>query len=326
MKTSPEIKQIHKLLTGKQRFLITSHKDPDGDSIGSQLGLFHALKSRGKDVVIVNQGAIPEKYAFLDAERTISFSNGPLPFEPEVVIILECPVLDRIGFVRELIPQSAGLVNIDHHMDNQNYGQINLVDTASCAVGELIYFILSDGGYELTPLIAKNLYAAVICDTGNFRFASTTARGMKIAATLVEHGADPKAIFDQIFTKSSAATLRLLGLTLATLDTTAGGRIGYLTVTRDNVDKARARIEDSEGFVDYSLAIAGVRMGMLFKESGNGEIKVSIRSQNGIDAASFAKKYDGGGHVNAAGFTLKGRIDDVVKKVLAEAEGYIDAA
>jgi len=326
MNPSPEIKQILELLTDKLRFLITSHKDPDGDSIGSQLGLFHALKSRGKEVLVINQGAVPEKYAFLDADQTISYSNAPLPIEPEVVIVLECPVLDRIGFVRELIPQSATVVNIDHHIDNQNYGHVNLVDAKSCAVGELIYIILSDGGYELTPLIAKNLYAAVICDTGNFRFASTTARGMKIAATLVEHGADPKAIFDQIFSKSSAATLRLLGYTLATLGTAAGGRIGYMTVTSDIVDKARARIEDSEGFVDYSLAVADVRMGMLFKETGNGEIKVSIRSQNGIDAASFAKKYDGGGHVNAAGFTIKGRINDVVREVLSEAEGYIDAS
>jgi phosphoesterase RecJ-like protein len=326
MKISPEITQILDLMAGKNRFLITSHMDPDGDSIGSQMGLFLALKNRGKDIYIANQGGMPEKYAFLDPDKTIQFSNRPLPFEPEVAFVLECPALERIGFVRGLFPQSATVINIDHHLDNQNYGHINLVDIESCAVGEMIYAILKDGGHELTANIAMNLYAAIISDTGNFRFASTSARGMRVAAALIECGANPKEIFDRIFSKSSPETMRLLGYVLATLNTTADGRIGYMTVTRDLVDKASARIEDSEGFIDYSLGIAGVRMGILFKEMNSGEIKVSVRSQNGIDAASFAKKFSGGGHINAAGFTLKGDISGIVGRVLADAQGFIDAA
>jgi phosphoesterase RecJ-like protein len=216
------------------------------------------------------------------------------------------------------------LVNIDHHLDNDEYGHINLVDSTCCAVGELIYLIVREGNIPITPVIAQSLYAALICDTGNFRFASTTSRGMKIAAELVDHGANPKLIFDQIFSKSSAATLRLLGYTLESLDVAARGRISYMIVSRENVRRAGARIEDSEGFVDYSLAVAGTTMGLLFKEVGENEVKISVRSQNGVDAAEFAKRFEGGGHVNASGFTIRGPLRDVLKDVLEKAGANVE--
>ncbi len=324
-KRNPEIDSILKLMSEKSRFLITAHKDPDGDSVGSQLGLYRILINAGKTARIANQGGLPEKYHFLDPQGLISFNNSPLGYVPEVIFILECPSLERIGSVAELIPESAIKVNIDHHKDNQNYGDINLVDYKRCAVGELIYDIIESGGYKITPDIAEDLYAAVICDTGNFRFASTTAEGMKVAASLIEQGAVPKRIFDNIFSKSSPSTLRLLGLTLASLKVAGDGLISYMQVTQDSVTRAQARLEDSEGFVDYSLAVSGVRMGILFKETGNGEIRISVRSQNGIDAARFAKRFNGGGHTNAAGFTLNGRLPEVVEQVLAGASEYIHA-
>ena len=180
MKRSPEIAQILKLMEEKESFLITSHKDPDGDSIGSQLGLYHILKNLDKKVIIVNQGNMPERYFFLDSQKIISFVDAPLPFEPEVEFVLECPSIDRVGFVQNLVPGNTIKINIDHHQDNKIYGDINYIDPFSCAVGELIYFIIDEGKFDINPEIAQNLYAALICDTGNFRFASTTARGMKI--------------------------------------------------------------------------------------------------------------------------------------------------
>jgi phosphoesterase RecJ-like protein len=320
---SPEIDDILKLMRGKDRFLITSHKDPDGDSIGSQLGLYRVLVNTGKKAQIVNQGGLPEKYTFLDPRGFISFDNSALKFEPEVVFVLECPTLDRIGDVQKIIPPSASIINIDHHRDNRNYADINLVDIGRCAVGELLFDIIDTGKYEVTPEIAEDLYAAVVCDTGNFRFASTTSKGMKIAAELIDRGVNPKKIFDHIFSKFAPGTLRLLGLTLASLQVTDSGLISYMQVTLDNVSKARARMEDSEGFVDYCLTVNGVRMGILFKEVENNEVKISVRSQNGIDASGFAKGFDGGGHINAAGFTLKGLLPDVVERVLTKATEYV---
>jgi phosphoesterase RecJ-like protein len=271
-------------------------------------------------------GGMPERYRFLDPDGIIHFSDRPLGFDPEVVFVLECPVLERIGFVTKLIPDSALIVNIDHHLDNAKYGAVNMIDSRSCAVGELIYRILLEGDFGITPRIATPLYAALICDTGNFRFASTTAACMKNAAELVERGARPKEVFDQIFSKSSPATMRLLGLTLESLKVMGNGKISYMTVTGENLARVQARVEDSEGFVDYSLAVAGVRMGILFKEVGSGEIKVSIRSQNGLDAAEFARHFNGGGHVNAAGFTLYGPLAEVVNDVLSRATEFVSGS
>lgn len=324
MRRSPEIDQILNLIRDKNKFLITSHKDPDGDSIGSQLGLYFALVNSGKQVKVINQGAMPSKYFFLDPEKVISFNNMPPEFIPEAVFVLECPSIDRIGFVMDLIPPSATIVNIDHHQGNENYGAINYIDTKACAVGDPLYQILKEGQFEITPVMARSLYAAILCDTGNFRFASTTARGMRIAADLVELGADPKQIFDEIFSQSSPSTLKLLGNVLSSLGTTAGGRISYLQVTQDGINKAGAKIEDSEGFVDYALVVAGARLGILFKEVGTDEIKVSLRSQNGLDAAEFARQYSGGGHTNAAGFTIFKPLNQAVVEVLEKAARYID--
>jgi len=326
MNNSPEIDQILKVMKEKNRFLITSHKDPDGDSIGSQLGLYLALVENGKEAVIVNQGGLPGKYNFLDKAGLVRFAPNPLPFVPDAVIILECPQRDRIGFVESLIPKSAVIVNIDHHTGNDNYGTVNFVDSTSCAVGELLYFILVKGGYNITPAIAEKLYTALMSDTGNFRFASTTARGMKVAADLIEAGANPKWIFDNVYAMASPATIKLLGHTLDTLTVVANGNISFMAVTQENISRAGARIEDSEGFVDYSIAVIGVKMGILFKEVNSDEIKISIRSQNGIDAAGFARFFDGGGHVNAAGFTLKDKLSRAIELVLARAEEYLRAA
>jgi bifunctional oligoribonuclease and PAP phosphatase NrnA len=323
MKINPEIDQILKLMRDKTRFLITSHKDPDGDSVGSQLGLFNVLKNAGKQVGIINRGAMPEKYQFLNRENIIRFDNKPLGFIPEVVFVLECPSKDRAGTVVDLMPDLAIIVNIDHHQDNDNYGVINYVDIGCCAVGELVYNILKEGKYHITPLIAENLYAAILSDTGNFRFASTTARGMKAAAELIELGANPKMIFDRIFSNASPATIRLLGYTLASLKVAGDGKISYMEVTQDSVNNAQAKIEDSEGFVDYSLSVAGVKMGILFKEIGPSEIKISIRSQNGFDAAQFARAYDGGGHINAAGFTVNKPLEKTINEILTRAMEYV---
>jgi phosphoesterase RecJ-like protein len=307
----------------KDTFLITSHKDPDGDSIGSQMGLYHALIDTGKKAVIINQGGMPDKYNFLDPDGVINFGLQALSFIPDAAFILECPSLDRIGFVSGLIPKTSITVNIDHHLGNENYANVNYVDTASCAVGEIIYAILKFGEYDISREISESLYGAIISDTGNFRFASTTARGMEAAAELVSHGARPKVISDNIYSRFSLETTRLLGYALESLRTIADGQIGYMIVTRDYVRNARARIEDSEGFVDFSLAIKGVRLGILFKEVNENEIKISIRSQNGLNAVSFAKMFEGGGHANAAGFTLKGSLDGAMKDVLDKAIEYV---
>jgi phosphoesterase RecJ-like protein len=318
-----KLAEINALIEKHGCFLITSHADPDGDSIGSQMALYYSLLNRGKKAEVVNQGSMPAKYRFLDPDKVIRFSSGSLSLSPEVVIVLECPSLDRIGFVKELIPESAILINIDHHNDNENYGYVNITDRESSAVAEILYLLFEEGKSEITPEIAKQLYAAISSDTGRFRFGSTTSRSMLVASKLIEKGADPKEIADNLYSGMLPSTIQLLGHTLASLKIEAGGKLGYFILTGESLKKSGAMIENSEGFVDFILSINGVRMGFLFKELPGDEVKVSVRSQNGYDSAKFAALFDGGGHTNAAGFSRKGKIKTVIEDVLKKALEYI---
>jgi len=322
--TQALINSILRVIKEKKRFLITSHVDPDGDSLGSQIALYYALKRSRKEVAIINQGSIPSKYRFLDREGIIKSRAESLEFSPEAVFIIECPSIDRIGFVQALIPQSADTINIDHHPDNDEYADINLVDEASSAVGETLYLIFEAGKIPITAEIASSLYAAIVSDTGRFRFKSTTSRSMRTAAKLIDLGADPKKISDHIFSDYAPQTIRLLGNTLAGLRMEADGKIGYVTVTGKSLEASGAEIENSEGFVDYILSISGVHLGLMFKEISENKVKISVRSQNGFDAALFARSFNGGGHVNAAGFSLNGRLDEVIDRVIARAKEFVE--
>jgi phosphoesterase RecJ-like protein len=325
MKMQAEMDRILSVIEKNTDFLITSHMDPDGDSIGSQLALYCALKNSGKHVAVVNQGEIPSRYRFLDPDGVISTDRRSFGFEAGAVLIIECPQMDRIGFVKDMIPEDAVTINIDHHPDNALYAAINLVDPESAAVGEILYLMMESGGIEITSHIATQLYAAIVSDTGGFRFGSTTSRAMRIASDLVDRGADPKLVADGIFNAFSAETIRLLGTTLAGLKLEAGGKIGYITITQKDLESSGAELANSEGFVDFTLAISGIMMGILFKEISGKEVKVSLRSQNGLDASSLARKFEGGGHENAAGFTQKGDLEDVIERVLSIAREYVNA-
>jgi phosphoesterase RecJ-like protein len=318
-----KLAEINAIIEKHSSFLISSHMDPDGDSIGSQMALYYSLINRGKTAAIVNQGAIPAKYRFLDPDKTVRFSADELEFNPEVVVILECPSLDRIGFVKELIPDSAILINIDHHNDNENYAFINIVDKNSSAVAEILYLLFEEDNSEITPAIAEQLYAGISSDTGRFRFESTSSRCMLIASKLIEKGARPKEISDNLYSGMLPSTIQLLGHTLAGLKTLAEGKIGYFTITRKDLEKSGASIENSEGFVDFILSVYGIRMGFLFKELSDDQVKVSVRSQNGFDSAKFAAFFNGGGHTNAAGFSRSGHFDKVVQEVMKKATEYI---
>jgi phosphoesterase RecJ-like protein len=317
--------RILSIIGENKDFLITAHMDPDGDSIGSQLALYHVLKNAGKNVIVVNQGEIPSKYRFLDPDGIISGNRQSLAFEATAVFIIECPQIDRTGFVKDLIPDAAITINIDHHPDNASYADINLVDAESSAAGEILYLLMELGGIEITPDIARQLYAAIVSDTGGFRFSSTTSRAMRIASDLVGRGADPKSVADGIFNAFSAETIRLLGTTLAGLKLDAGGKIGYVTITQKDLESSGAELANSEGFVDFTLAISGIMMGILFKELSAGEVKVSVRSQNGLDASSLARKFNGGGHENAAGFSQKGTLKEVIDRVISSAREFVNA-
>ncbi len=325
MKNLSEIEKILDVINENDRFLITSHMDPDGDSIGSQLGLFYALKDLGKKSYIVDQGQLPAKYDFLDPENLIKGEANSIPFSPQVTVFVECPEIKRIGFVSDLLPPESIKINIDHHHDNDNYGDLNWVDTECCAAGEMIYYILREGKFNITPVIAMELYAAIVSDTGQFKFSSTSANGMKAASELIQLGANPKMISDKIFSRFAPETIKLLGNTLGNMAIVANGKIAVTQISRNDLKASNAKLENSEGFVDYLLSVAQIELGILFKEIDDKTVKVSLRSQNGVDASKLAREFNGGGHINAAGFTVNGALKEVKDKVVKRATEYIHA-
>jgi bifunctional oligoribonuclease and PAP phosphatase NrnA len=324
MSNLSEQQQIIDLFEQSDDFLLTSHMDPDGDSIGSLIGLADFLEKLGKRVVIFNEGRLPAKYKFLDPGRKINFAKSEIGFEPKVAIVLECPEYERIGFVQELINESMTVVNVDHHPRNRMYGAFNYVDESACAVAEILYEIIKINGHKITARTAEAFYAAVASDTGRFKFTNTDSKCFKTASELAEAGANPKVIADKLFSSYSSGAIKLLGHLLQSLEMKADGRVCILKLRLADLQKYNVMVEDTEGIVDYSLIIEGVKIGLFFKERDAATVKVSMRSQNGIDISTFAINKGGGGHANAAGFTINLPLDETVRQVVDEVTEFLN--
>jgi phosphoesterase RecJ-like protein len=314
--------QIIESVKEARRILITSHLDPDGDSIGSQLALKGWLKDSSKEVRIINQGKIPSKYLFLDEERAIEDFDPAkaIDWTADLIFVLECPNLERIGEVKKLLKEGAKVINIDHHPDNSFFGDISYVDTQACALGEIIYELLTYAGYRLNKATATQLYAAILTDTGRFRFSNTTPKALKIGAELIALGANPREINSQIYYNNSDAALKMLGFLLLNLETYANGKISFLVIDQQILKELNVSKEDTEGFVDYSLFLKGAEVGVLFTQKNYSKTKVSLRSQNSFDVSALARIFGGGGHRNAAGCTVDQDLNSTKELILKKIE------
>ena len=315
------VKKIISLIDGCHKVLISSHQDPDGDSVGSQLALAELLESRGKTCRIINQGPLSSRYAFLDPRRKIlnldnlkAGKDDLAGFDP--VFVLDCTSLSRLGQVEKLLPPQATLINIDHHPDNGRFGSVNYLDVSASATGEMIFSILEACDYSVSPAAATQLYAAILSDTGRFKFPNTSSRCLEVCAKLVASGADPKQVTNQIYFNHSPGFLKLLGSILSSPEIMDRGRICAMTLGRALLADLEIDPREVEGVVDYSLFVKGVEIGLLFTEKGEGRTKVNLRSQNEYDVAKIARLFGGGGHRNAAGCTLNSNLEQTKRTVL----------
>jgi phosphoesterase RecJ-like protein len=312
--------KIIAIIHASQRILITSHRDPDGDSIGSQLALEGFLQSFGKPTRIINQGPIPHRYVFLDPQKRIEkFNLGPeeknFDFEPDLVFVLECPSLDRLAEVKKVIPLESKIVNIDHHPANERFGTLNYVDVQASAVGEMIYSLLKAYNFPISPLMANQIYTAILTDTGRFKYSNTSAHCLNICAELIKLGADPKTLSNKIYFDHSLSFLKLLGTILEKLEVRDGGKTCSVTIDRRLLSEFGVNHQEIEGMAHYSLFLSGVEIGLLFTELEERKTKVSLRSQDDFDVSKLAKIFGGGGHKNAAGCTLNYNLEKAKKVV-----------
>jgi phosphoesterase RecJ-like protein len=313
--TESVLRQICDELLSRQRFLLTSHARPDGDSIGSQLALAFTLDALGKDVRIVNSDPAPEHYLdFPGMDRIEIASSVPEDLEVDAVVVMECSDLSRTG-VSGL--DGRFIVNIDHHGGNRMYGALNWFDESAAACGEMVFEVIRGLGVALTPEIATHIYLAILTDTGSFHHSNITPRTFDICRQAVEAGVNPAAMARRVFDSNSFGKLKLIGALLDSMELIDEGRLAVLYLDDTMLATCGCTHNDTEGVINLPLTAREIQAVVFFKVSSQGSVRVSMRSKYDVDVRLVANAFGGGGHKNAAGFTVDGPLAAVKPAIIA---------
>ena len=306
--------QVIDLIERHQSFAITTHIRPDGDGLGSSLALAWILRGLGKDAEVITRDHVPHAYTRLPGAEAVRVVSD-LDRVYDAVFIIECSDVERPG-----LPglKNSFVVNIDHHSTTALYGDVNWIDSTAAAVGEMVYNLAKAIGAKITPELASCVYAALLTDTGSFHFSNTTERTFKIASELVRHGAQPAKLSQAIFYNYPYAKVCLVGEVLSTLKRDETGRIAWITMSKDAMERAGATEDDSDGIINYPLTVGDVEAVAFFRELQSNLFRISLRSKNRVNVARVAEHFGGGGHCNAAGFTVTANYEELSCKVLEE--------
>jgi len=323
--TNPSIakyaNEIYHVIKNHHRFLLTTHVRADGDGIGAEIALFHLLKNMGKSVSIVNDSLVPQIYKFITPSTGMYVYPDVPQDKPEVVFALDCPTLERFGKTKDFFPEGVVIINIDHHIANENFGTINWVAEDMCATGEVVLHLLRETKVDITPEMATALYVSIVTDTGRFTHSNTTPSTLRAAAFLIECGARHIDITRHVYNANSYNLIQLNAQSLATIRLHVGNQVATIWLTREMLEKTKVNAIDTHDFSDIPSSIDGVTVGVLLREMSKPDwVKVSLRSRNGLDVNTIARKYGGGGHKYAAGCELQGSIEAVQQIVIRELE------
>jgi nanoRNase/pAp phosphatase (c-di-AMP/oligoRNAs hydrolase) len=318
-------KEVSSFIRAHQSFIVTTHIHPEGDAIGSEVAMAAFLKDLGKRAIIVNSSPTPSDCLFLPLAEEIKVY--PSEYQPEMiadadaVIIVDVNNWHHLGpFGDEMRRSPKPRVCIDHHQGrDEEFADIIVTDTEAAAAGLMVYDLIKYMAGTITQPIANAIYAAILTDTGSFRFSNTDERAFRAAADLCTLGVVPFDIYKKAFAKSWGAA-RLVGPALSTLESTADGRIAWIQVTRRMLEESGAEYEDSDSLLELVRPVRGVELCIAFKEVAGGKVKVSLRSNGGIDAFAIAKRHGGGGHRMAAGMTTDGPMTEAIAVLVAECE------
>lgn len=319
------IEEISAILEQSKSVLVVSHVDPDGDALGTQLAFASYLRKSGKKVYLVREDEIPEKYRFLPGVNEIKHIHDIMAgFKADTAVVLECPKLSRAGNIIKKLDDSCRIINIDHHQDNDSFGEVNWVDLKASSVGEMVFEMFEAVGYEIDETTALQLYTAILTDTGRFRYNSTSQRTMEIAGKLIKAGADPRSICDQIFYNLPLSTIKLVGHALNNAEFVSNNTICILSIGQETLRQKEARLSDTEGLAEYTLFGQGVEVGILLKEGHDGVTRVSLRSRGKVNVADVALQFGGGGHPCAAGCSIEKNIKDAKHDLLKVISEFIN--
>lgn len=324
-------KALAAVLEPGRRVCLTTHVNPDGDGLGSEIGLLHLLRTRGVDAVVTNPTPTPSRFTFLFDEMPGCDRSAHAIKElrrAEVIVVLDISDLGRLGMLGDTV-RDAGVpvACVDHHVsDGMLPPGPRYLDPTAAATGELIYEIALANGWPLTPDVGQALYVALLTDTGGFRFSNTRPRTLRVAADLLETGVDAEQIYLDVYAKAPEGRPRLFAEALQTLVVEPQHGLAWVTVPPGAIERLGVTSDDLDGVVEFPRSIEGVRMALLFREAAQGRIKVSLRSVGNVDVAEFAKQFGGGGHRKAAGLSVVGSMVDVQGTVLEAAREFLASA
>jgi len=325
-----DFNKLKNILFENNSFLLTTHVNPDADAIGSEIALYEILKLLGKkEIYIINTSSTPYNLIFIDKHKIIQQYDSSKHSETiksvDVLIGLDFNRSDRLTRMREDFLNSQKLkIIIDHHQDVEDFVHHSFVDSEYSATGHIIYgFIKKTSITELTYSIAYPLYAAIMTDTGSFRFERTTPEIHYIVAELISKGVNPTEVYDKIYDQSRFSKIKLLGKALETLQLYGKNKqIGYMIIKQEDFQAFNAHEHDTDTFVNFNLSIEGINIGLLFIELKEG-FKVSLRSKGNIPVNKLAAEFGGGGHINAAGIRIhNGKMEDYIPIILKKSEEY----
>lgn len=312
---------ISKTILEAKHFVLLTHVHPDGDALGSLLGLADILESFGKKVFCYLEEPVSYLYHFLPGSDRIETRLSELAkfidHHPGVITIsLDCGDCDRLGKNKETLLRGEPFLVIDHHRAHKNYGNHRWIDSERSSTGEMVYELAEHLQADISYACACNLYVAISTDTGSFRYDSTSPRTLRIAADLLEKGVRPDEIACHIYDNYTMNRIKLMEMVLGTLTLYESDRLAFIHVTEAMFTKSGALPEDIEGFIDYARSISSVRVAAFIKQGSNGMVSVSLRAKGDCDVAEVAKSFGGGGHRNASGFRFVDKSPNEVREVV----------
>jgi bifunctional oligoribonuclease and PAP phosphatase NrnA len=315
-----EAAAILDMIKTSRNVLMVSHKDADGDTLGSALAMCDVVAAMGKSVAMRVPPPVPQLYSFLPGFELINQEEGS---PPDLVLVMDSSNLDRLSDTLGELPDDTRLVNIDHHVSNTMFGQVNLVVAGASSTAEVTFDLFKEWGVEITPAAATNLYCGIFTDTGGYRHENTTYRALSIGAELVSLGADPAGIAMRVYKNRKISTIKLQALVMATVGFDSDDRLVYGYVTQAMLEKTGAQLDEADGMIDQLNSVDGLELALFFKEMALGVTKASIRSRGQANANALASQFGGGGHERAAGVEVEMPLEQAMEAILAQARRMI---
>jgi phosphoesterase RecJ-like protein len=310
-----------KSIIGKSNNIgISFHTSMDGDCIGSSLALMQGLRAYGKNCSILCKETLPDTFSYLYLSNEIDGCNSKVTDKMDCIICIDCGNVQRLNFDFDNSKRKYVLINIDHHVSNDYYGDFNYIDSNSSSMGEIIHELLKSLDIPINSEMATSLYTSIVTDTGWFRFSNTTPKTLRVAEELLTIGVNAQIIYSNIYENKKINNIKLQGLVINDMELHFSGKLCFMKVTQEMLEKLSMESKDASDIVNLGTQINGVEIAVLLRETNINEIKVSLRSKKSFNVCKIAEKFNGGGHIKASGCTIHRPIDIAKTLILSEIE------